>query len=709
MNETTILTEFLRKGIEFEAKNGVECPNCKFKTHVEELGLKKKKVVFAPALKKVMYPRSSGYKAEIVNYRQNQENRGETSESSREQSPVRYITPITPTKKQATTSRYPTNQTPPALPPRNAPNAPTKDLQSKPGRPPGIKNNTKWKERSKSAEFDRTTRSKTSSNTVTSDSDIESIFEEVIGDQYNDNDSERSSNIVRPIFKNLNFTPAIINEHPIYVLIDTGSESTLVTSEVANKLGLTINKYKGPKLYAATNKPVEILDVTEADLKIKNEQHHIKMLIVKNLPAKIQCLLGTNAYKPGWKLNLASGELCALNSTEPERGLKAKQQYNKNQDQLKSVSTLNMDLKIHNSLSTKQEKSLLKLIKDYSKVFALSPTDIVTCTSYYHQIKTGTSKPVHLPPYKTSPEKKRIINQLVQELIDIGVVEPSFSPYSSPVVLVKKSTGDYRLCIDYRKLNTVTKGDSYPLPNIDNILAYLEGSYYFSSLDIKSGFYQVPLHPDDKEKTAFNTGDGLYQFTRMSMGLSGSPASFQRMMDVVFSDLKYNTVLVCLDDILVFSKTYEKHLRNLERVFQRLHQHKLTLNPQKCLFMLPKVTYLGFTISKEGIHTDERYINTIKKQEPPFDIKSLQRYLGMTSWYRKFIENYSLIAKPLTKLLKKEAHFEWSEEQQRSFDMLQDRMVSAPILAHFQPELETQLRCDASKNGYGCVLVQKHG
>ena len=270
-----------------------------------------------------------------------------------------------------------------------------------------------------------------------------------------------------------------------------------------------------------------------------------------------------------------------------------------------------------------------------------------------------------------------------------------------------KKNGSVRMCVDYRKLNAITKPDKYPLPRIDTALDALEGAQYFSLLDLRSGFYQIAMHPEDKEKTAFIVEFGLFQFTRLSMGLTNSASSFQRVLDRVLAPLKYNSCLVYIDDIVVFAKTFDEHLVKLRNVFKHLEEAGLVLQPPKCEFLLDEILYLGHVVGRDGQKPDERKIASVKNFPTPLCLTDVRSFLGLCSYYRKFIPNFAITAKPLTDLTKKETSFNWQKEQQEAFEELKRKLISYPVLAHYDPSRETQIRTDACAYGIGAILLQK--
>ena len=273
--------------------------------------------------------------------------------------------------------------------------------------------------------------------------------------------------------------------------------------------------------------------------------------------------------------------------------------------------------------------------------------------------------------------------------------------------MVKKKDGSVRFCIDYRRLNEVTVADQYPLPRIDDVLEALHKGRYFAVIDLKSGYWQIPLEEADAPKTAFRTLDGLYQFNVMPFGLRNAPATFQRLMDVVFSGMKWKGLLVYMDDIVVYSETPEEHLALLEDVLKRLAMAGLKLNPKKTVLVAKEVNYLGHVVSFDGIKPNPKKVQAVQSIRPPTNVREVRMFLGLTGYYRKFIPAYATLAGPLHNLTKKDQVFEWTAECQKAFELLKQCLITAPILAYPQRERQSIVDCDASADAVGAVLMQK--
>jgi hypothetical protein len=288
-----------------------------------------------------------------------------------------------------------------------------------------------------------------------------------------------------------------------------------------------------------------------------------------------------------------------------------------------------------------------------------------------------------------------------------GVIEESDSPWSSPVVLTRKKNGELRFCVDYRKLNDVTKKDCFPLPRIDNTLDTLAGAKWFSTLDLKSGYWQVDIHPDDKEKTAFSTGQGLWQFTVMPFGLCNAPATFERLLETVLRGLIYDSCLVYLD-VIIIGSTFQGHLHllNLRKVFERFQEACLKLNPGKCHLLQKEVKYLGHIVSPEGISTDPEKLKAVREWPTLKDKHGIRSFLGLCTYYRRVIPGFANIAKPLTKFTEEKQAFRWTPEVETAFQTLKGALCTAPILAYPQPGERFIVDTDASNFGIGGVLSQ---
>ena len=359
-------------------------------------------------------------------------------------------------------------------------------------------------------------------------------------------------------------------------------------------------------------------------------------------------------------------------------------------------------------LSPSQQQDLQKLLNEYSDLFVGTEGQLGRTSMVKHSITTSEG-PIRQPMHWLPVALKDTVDTQVQEMLHHNIVQPSCSPWSSPVVMVKKKDGTWRFCVDYRKLNAVTHHDAYPLPRVDATLESLAGSTLFTTLDLASGYWQVEVDPADKEKTAFSTPRGHYEFNVMPFELTNAPATFQRLMQCVLAGISGDICFAYLDDIIIFSATFEQHLLQLDAVLQRLRSANLKLKPTKCHFAQSKVQYLGHVISSDGIQVDPKKTTAISDFPAPTDAKHLKQFLGLANYYRKFVENYASIAEPLHKLLRKNAQrYMWNEQCQYSFDLLKQKLANPPILTYPDFTIPFIVSTDALSTAIGGILSQIH-
>ena len=331
-----------------------------------------------------------------------------------------------------------------------------------------------------------------------------------------------------------------------------------------------------------------------------------------------------------------------------------------------------------------------------------------------HTVDTGDARPIKKKPYRIPHSLKPVVEEHINEMSEKGIIEPSMSPWSSSIVLVRKKTKDgsikYRFCVDYRALNAVTKPDAYPIPNIVDTLDSLGQSCIFSVLDMTSGYHQIEIHPKDREKTAFTCHTGHYQFVKMPFGLNNAPATYQRCIDIILMGLKGVDCLVYLDDIICFSATMEEHVKKIEEIFKRLERANFKIQPDKCVFGTDTVEYLGHVCTASGIRPDPSKIQAIQQYSVPRNTRDVRSFLGLAGYYRRHVPNFAEIAKPLTALTKKEVPLkwtnEWTPECQESFDKLKQILSTEPLLIYPDFSQPFIVACDASTKAIGAVLSQ---
>ena len=347
----------------------------------------------------------------------------------------------------------------------------------------------------------------------------------------------------------------------------------------------------------------------------------------------------------------------------------------------------------------------IPIVKEFPDVFpddnsGLPPDREVTFTI---DLIPGT-EPIYIPPYRMAPAELRELKAQLEELLSKGFIRPSISPWGAPVLFVKKKDGSLRLCIDYRQLNRVTIRNQYPLPRIDELFDQLQGSRVYSKIDLRSGYHQLRVQESDVPKTAFRTRYGHYEFLVMPFGLTNAPTAFMDLMNWVFQPYLDRFVIILIDDILVYSGSLEEHSEHLRIVLQTLRERQLYAKLSKCQFWLDRVTFLGHVISVEEVSVDPQ--KAVVNWKSPKNVSEVRSFLGLAGYYRKFVEVFSKIAAPLTKLTRKDVKYDWVDACQQSFEELKGRLTSARVLALPNGRDGFVVYSDASWQSLGCVLMQ---
>ena len=371
-----------------------------------------------------------------------------------------------------------------------------------------------------------------------------------------------------------------------------------------------------------------------------------------------------------------------------------------------AASSPHRSLPVPAHLLPTQQQQLKDLFQEFSDIVSQGEDDLGCTQLLQHAIETE-GPPLRLQYRRQNPAVRREEMAQVQQMLSSGIIRPSNSHWASPVVMVKEKDGSLRFCVDFRQLNAEAVKDGHPIPHIDNLLNALHGARWFSTLDLKSGYWQVPIQERDKEKTAFRTSSGqLFEFNQVLFGFCNAPATFSRLMDHVLAGLHWETCLFYLDDIIVFAATWEEHLDRFRQVFERLRHAKLKLGADKCTFAVREVSYLGHQGTEEGLLPNPSLLNAIWEITPPKNATEVRSFLGLAGYYRRYVRNFAAIAGLLHALTRKDAVFHWSPDCQDTFDRLKTLLTTSPITAFPDFSLPFWLYTDASTAGLGTILAQ---
>ena len=476
-----------------------------------------------------------------------------------------------------------------------------------------------------------------------------------------------------------------VNGVKVVALVDSGSSHTLLDFSVYVKLPRLTAMQPAPLLLSLTGNEVDTKGVTT----VKIAGRLVDAVICNNLG--VDLLIGIDFLNQA-VLNFPARVLSIGGHRYPMRA---------------GAHRVNM-ASVGGEVPRAQTPVVQKVLHDYSTVFSSKSTPVNVARLPPAEIHLTCETPIRQRSYRMPHSKRETVEKCIDEMLKDGIIRPSHSPYASPITLVPKKDGSTRFCVDYRKLNAVTRKDAYPLPHIQDIFDAVQGCSIFSTLDLKSGYWQVPMAHDSIEKTAFTCHKGSYEWLRLPFGLTAAPAIFQRAMNEVMAGLLGKCMLIYIDDLIVFSRTREEHADHLRQVFERLSVAGLQVKPSKCSFEKEEIDLLGYVISKDGIKPQEEKLSAIRNLAPPVDVKSVRSFLGMTGYYRSCVKDYATIALPLTELTKAKQPFVWGEEQQIAFNTLKLALTTAPILAHANPRKAYILYTDASDKAIGAILVQKN-
>ena len=363
--------------------------------------------------------------------------------------------------------------------------------------------------------------------------------------------------------------------------------------------------------------------------------------------------------------------------------------------------------KLPAELNDAEQEQATTLLLSYADVFSKGEFDIGRTEVTEMTIDTGNNRPIRQPLRRHPVAQLGIIDRQVEDMLASNLIEPAVGPWASNVVLVKRKDGQFRFCVDYRSVNSCTYKDAYPLPNIGVCLDALNGASWFTTLDLRAGYHNIPIAMEDRDKTAFITRRGMFRYRVCPFGLTCGPAVMQRLMDLVLTGLTLETCLVYLDDCIIFARSFSELCVRVGQVLERFRQAGLKLKGSKCSFFSRRVSFLGHVVSEKGLELQDDKMSAIRDWPVPRNCAEIQSFLGLCSYYRRFVQDFATIAAPLHALTHKQTSFTWGPEQQQAFDKLKGKLISAPIVALPRMEGKYLLDSDASTVGLGAVLSQE--
>jgi hypothetical protein len=491
-----------------------------------------------------------------------------------------------------------------------------------------------------------------------------------------------------------------VKSHPANVLFDTGATHSFATASWVETYNIPVAPMFPPMRVSSVGGRTQTNKIcSNARVEIRGIEFPADLVVMGAQDTKVDVILGMNwlmKYRVGIscdkrtvELVSSSGEevVAELILLEPRRG---------------SCHQMSVDSKEANPLET------IKVVSEFPDVFpeelpGMPPERKV---EFSIDLIPGTA-PISKRAYRVSGPELVELKKQIDELLEKGYIRPSTSPWAAPVLFVEKKDGTKRMCIDYRALNEVTIKNKYPLPRIEDLFDQLRGASVFSKIDLRSGYHQLKIRPSDIPKTAFITKYGLYEYTVMSFGLTNALAFFMYLMNSVFMDYLGKFVVVFIDDILIYSQSEEEHVEHLKMVLQRLREHQLYAKLSKYEFWIHEVLFLGHIINQDGLAVDPKKVADILNWKAPKDVRGIKSFIRMAGYYRRFIEGFSKISRPMIALLAKKVEFKWTQKCQEAFEELKEKLTTTPVLVLPDVHKPFSVYCDASYTGLGCVLMQE--
>ncbi|GJX74792.1 putative reverse transcriptase domain-containing protein [Tanacetum coccineum] len=507
----------------------------------------------------------------------------------------------------------------------------------------------------------------------------------------------------------------LLNQHLARVLFDSGADKSFVSISLASKLNI-------PPITIDTFYNIEMADenlvstntvIQGAILTLLNQPFEIDLMPIKL--GSFDVVIGMD-----WLSKYHARIICDEKVVHiPINGETLIIRGDQSKTRLSLISCIKTEryisrgcqvfvIQVMEKKSDEKRLEDIPVVREFPEVF---PEDLpglppVRQVEFQIDLIPGTT-PVARAPYRLAPSEMQELSNQLQELADRGFIRPSTSPWGAPVLFVKKKDGSFRMCIDYRELNKLTVKNRYPLPRIDDLFDQLQGSSVYSKIDLRSGYHQLRVRDEDIPKTAFRTRYRHYEFQVMPFGLTNAPAVFMDLMNRVCKPYLDKFVIVFIDDILIYSCNKEEHANHLRIILELLKKEKLYAKFSKCDFWIRIVQFLGHLIDSQGLHVDPAKIEAVKNWTSPTTPTEIRQFLGLAGYYRRFIKDFSKIAKSLTELTQKNKKYIWGENQESAFQLLKQKLCEAPILALPEGNDDFVVYCDASHQGLGAVLMQK--
>ena len=488
-------------------------------------------------------------------------------------------------------------------------------------------------------------------------------------------------------------------------LVDTGSVASLLAERIFLKISSDCVREKPvfQSFVSAGGHPIESCGCFRIPVKLPGFQTSQQFYVIKNLQE--DCILGLDFLSQHKTSFSGSRKLLIIGKNRQRIRLSTTRPQPPDVGFAYYVAT-NGDEPTQEGKEEEDPSAQIEcLLNEFGDIFAAKTSELGRCTLVLHHIET-TGPPTYQHPYRTPVHLRPIVRKQIAEMLESNVIRPSTSPFGAPILLVKKKDTDYRFCVDYRKLNSNTVKDRYPLPRIDDTIDALHGAQYFTTLDLASGYWQIELDEESKPKTAFTSEAGHFEFNRMPFGLQNAPSSFQRLLNTIFAEELFIFLLLFIDDLIVFSRTLKEHLIHLRVVLTKLRDAGLKLKLKKCFFAKNKVKYLGHIVSRSGIEPDPEKIAAMTSFPAPKNVAQLRTFLGLTNYYRRFVPNFSHVVHALTELTKKNQPFTWDTPQNQAFMELKKILSTSPVLAFPDFTKDFVVYTDASEFGIGAVLSQ---